>query len=177
MDRVSVDLKHCYGIKALKRDFDFRKTRAYAIYAPNGVMKSSLAQTFADAASGDASHDRIFPSRKTSRKIIDETGKDIDGERVQVVLPYDPEFGPTEKTSTLLVDAKLRQEYEQLHVDIETAKTALMKAIGQQAGSRRDFEEEIADAFMPCPGQPASPISGCLIQTDPLPKGRATLHL
>ena len=65
MDRVSIDLKHCYGIKALKRDFDFTKTRAFAIYAPNGVMKSSLAQTFADAASGEDSHDRIFPGRKT----------------------------------------------------------------------------------------------------------------
>ena len=50
MDRVKVDLKNCYGIKALKKDFDFSKTRAYAIYAPNGVMKSSLAQTFLDAA-------------------------------------------------------------------------------------------------------------------------------
>ena len=63
MDKVSIDLKHCYGIKALKRDLDFTKTRAYAIYAPNGVMKSSLAQTFADAAKGDDSHDRIFPGR------------------------------------------------------------------------------------------------------------------
>src|ERR1700689_5162009 len=112
MDRVSIDLKHCYGIKALKRDFDFTKTRAYAIYAPNGVMKSSLAQTFSDAVSGDDSHDRIFPGRKTSRKIVDETGKDIDGERIFVVAPYDAEFGPTEQTSTLLVDAKLRKEYE-----------------------------------------------------------------
>jgi hypothetical protein len=50
MDRVSVDLKYCYGIKDLKRDFDFSKVRAYAIYAPNGVMKSSLAETFQDAA-------------------------------------------------------------------------------------------------------------------------------
>lgn len=147
MDRVSIDLKHCYGIKALKRDFDFTKTRAYAIYAPNGVMKSSLAQTFADAANGEDSHDRIFTGRKTFRKIIDETGKDVEGERVLVVLPYDAEFGPTEQTSTLLVDAKLRKEYEQLHIDIEDAKAALLKSIRQQASSRRDFEEEIASAF------------------------------
>jgi hypothetical protein len=147
MDRVSIDLKHCYGIKALKRDFDFTKTRAYAIYAPNGVMKSSLAQTFADAASGQDSQDRIFPGRKTSRKIIDESGTDINGERVLVVLPYDADFGPTEQTSTLLVDAKLRKEYEQLHVDIEEAKAALLKSIRQQANSKKDFEEEIASAF------------------------------
>jgi adenylosuccinate synthase len=74
------------------------------------IMKSSLAQTFKDAANGDESEDRIFPARQTVRKITDEAGKDIDGERVLVVLPYDEEFGPTEKTSTLLVDAKLRKE-------------------------------------------------------------------
>ena len=147
MDRVSIDLKHCYGIKALAKDFDFKKTKAYAIYAPNGVMKSSLAQTFADAAAGADSQDRIFTGRKTVRKIIDEAGKSIDGDRILVVLPYDSEFGPTEKTSTLLVDAKLRKEYEQLHVDIEDAKAALLRDIRQTAASKRDFEAEIAGAF------------------------------
>ncbi len=60
---------------------------------------------------------------------------------------YDSEFGPTEKTSTLLVDAKLRKEYEQLHVEIEDAKASLLKEIRQHANSKRDFEAEIADAF------------------------------
>jgi len=146
MNRVSSDLKHCYGIKALKRDFDFTKTRAYAIYAPNGVMKSSLAKTFDDAAKQEESHDLIFRDRKTVRKIADESGKPIEGERVLVVLPYDPEFGPTEKTSTLLVDAKLRKEYDQLYADIDEARIALVKAVRQQANSKKDFDEEIAEA-------------------------------
>ncbi len=87
MERVSIDLKHCYGIKALTKDFDFKKTKAYAIYAPNGVMKSSLAKTFADAATGEVSQDRIFTARKTVRKIVDEAGNEIDGDRILVVLP------------------------------------------------------------------------------------------
>ena len=66
MDRVTVDLKHCYGIKALKKELDFSSAPAYAIYAPNGVMKSSLAQTFQDAANEVASKDRIFPTRGLS---------------------------------------------------------------------------------------------------------------
>ena len=40
MKRVTVDLKHCYWIKALKCSLDFSKKHAYAIYAPHGVMKS-----------------------------------------------------------------------------------------------------------------------------------------
>ena len=100
MERVKVDLKNCYGIKALSREFDFTKGPAYALYAPNGVMKSSLAHTFSDAAQEQDSQDRIFPTRKTSRKIIDEAGKPVEGERVLVVFPYDDQFGPTEKTAT-----------------------------------------------------------------------------
>ena len=42
MDRVKVDLENCYGIKALKHEFDFDKMAAFAIYAPNGAMKSSF---------------------------------------------------------------------------------------------------------------------------------------
>ena len=60
MDRISLDLTHCYGIKRLQHDLDFSKTRVFALYAPNGVMKSSLAQTFLDAAKGQDSRDRIF---------------------------------------------------------------------------------------------------------------------
>jgi hypothetical protein len=52
MDQVTIDLQNCYGIKALKHDFDFSHTHAHAIYAPYGAMKSSLAQTFKDASEG-----------------------------------------------------------------------------------------------------------------------------
>jgi hypothetical protein len=147
MNRVSIDLKHCYGIKELKRDFDFSKVRAYAIYAPNGVMKSSLAETFQDAAKGTESKDRVFEDRKTTRRITDETGADIDGDRILVVLPYDPDFGVNEKTSTLLIDQTLRKEYEQLHIEIDKAKAALLKAVRDQVGSKANFEEEISSAF------------------------------
>lgn len=147
MERVKIDLKNCYGIKALNRELDFKKARAYAIYAPNGVMKSSLAQTFQDAAKGEDSRDRIFPDRKTERHFHDEAGKEIEGERVLVVGPYDPDFGPTEKTSTLLVDPRLRKEYEQLQLDIAAAKAAFLKAIRAHSGSKADFQEEIIRAF------------------------------
>ena len=36
MRKILVDLQNCYGIKSLKAEFDFSKSRAVAIYAPNG---------------------------------------------------------------------------------------------------------------------------------------------
>ncbi len=147
MNQVTIELENCYGIKSLQVNLDFGRTPVYAIYAPNGVMKSSLAQTFKDAANGKNSEDRIFPMRKTSRNISDETNQEIDGERVLVVGPYDEQFGPTEKTATLLVDAKLKKEYDLLHIAIDEAKEAFLKAIRQQANSRRNFEQEVSSAF------------------------------
>ena len=147
MDRVTISLENCYGIKGLQVELDFTATPAYAIYAPNGVMKSSFAQIFKDAANGKDSEDRLFPARNASRKITDGTGKEIEGERVLVVGPYDEQFGPTEKTSTLLVDANLREEYKNLHIAIDKAKEALLTAVRQKSGSRRDFESEISSAF------------------------------
>jgi hypothetical protein len=153
MDTVKIDLKNCYGIKALKHDFHFKKTRAYALYAPNGVMKSSLAKTFKDAAQGLESTDRIFPARKTARSIVDEKGKEIEGDRVFVITPYDRELGITEKTSTLLLNPQMKREYDDLLRATAAAKSALLDALQTQADTKADPAEEISIAVMQAPGE------------------------
>lgn len=147
MKTVSIDLENCYGIKKLQAEFDFSKAKACAVYAPNGSMKSSLAQTFQDVADGVASKDRIFPARACRREIKDEAGADLPKEGVLVVRPYDEVLGHSPKTSTLLVNPALRQEYEALHADIDAAKETLLKALKEQSGSRRDIEKELSSTF------------------------------
>jgi hypothetical protein len=66
MNRLTVSLDNCYGIRRLRAEFDFSSGNVYAIYAPNGVMKSSFAQTFRDVSMDAASKDRIFPTRSSS---------------------------------------------------------------------------------------------------------------
>lgn len=148
MDRVSVDLKNCYGIKSLSHVFDFSQSTAFAIYAPNGVMKSSLAETFMDAAKGRESRDRIFSDRETLRSIRDENEVELAGERILVVPSYDSEFQPNEKTSTLLVSAELRRESEELEARVERATAALLKVVASRAGSKRNFAEELSNVVM-----------------------------
>ncbi|MGA3262692.1 MAG: hypothetical protein ABSC47_01450 [Terracidiphilus sp.] len=147
MNRVTVALQNCYGIKKLAQQFDFSQNRVFAIYAPNGAMKSSFAQTFQDVATGSLSTDRIFPTRASTRKITDEHDHDLPKESIFVVRPYDEEFGHTEKTSTLLLDAKLRKEYEQLYLEIDQAKEALLKALKEQSHSKKPLEQEVSIAF------------------------------
>jgi hypothetical protein len=147
MNKLNVELENCYGIKKLKAKFDFSTEKVYAIYAPNGVMKSSLAQTFKDVADGAVSKDRIFPARTCIRKITDEKGIELPKESVLVIRPYDEVFGHSERTSTLLVDSVLRKEYEQLHLAIDASKDLLLKALKEQSGSKKDLEKEISSTF------------------------------
>jgi hypothetical protein len=147
MTQLNIDLENCYGIKKLKTQFDFSGCKACAIYAPNGAMKSSLAQTFQDIADGAISKDRIFPARTAKRTVTDKSGQELPQESILVVRPYDEVFGHTEKTSTLLVNASLKKEYEQLHVEIDLAKQAFLAALKEQSGSKKDLEKEISSTF------------------------------
>lgn len=147
MKKVSIDLQHCYGIKSLTATLDFSSQSAYAIYAPNGVMKSSFAQTFNDISRGIQSRDRIFEDRPCVREIRDENGNEVLAESVFVVRPYDQDFAHSEKTSILLVDATLRKEYEQLQSGIEKQKEILLTALKKHSKSKKDLEAEVSSAF------------------------------
>jgi len=68
--KISVDLKNCYGIKALQSDFDFGTGNAFLIYAPNGAMKTSLAKVFTDISKAESPKDVIFPQLVQSRMIL-----------------------------------------------------------------------------------------------------------
>lgn len=147
MKKLMVALENCYGIKKLEHQFDFSGHRAFAVYAPNGSMKSSFAKTFKDLAEGEGSKDLVFTGRACKRLITDEGDGDLAKECVLVIPPYDEIFRHTEKTSTLLVDSKLRQEYEQLYVEIDKAKETFLKSIKEQSGSKKDLEKEISLTF------------------------------
>lgn len=159
MDKVSVDLQHCYGIKALKYDFEFieePRKRAYAIYAPNGAMKSSFALTFkalSEKSQGAVPRDRMYPDLPTVARVTDETGADIENERIYVVPSYDRDLGrqPSEEICKLLVNDKLRAEFAELHAMVKAAEDALLNLIKQQSKSKTDLGAEISAAFMPTP--------------------------
>jgi hypothetical protein len=147
MEKISVELENCYGIRKLKYQFDFSKRHAYAIYAPNGSMKTSFAATFKDISKGESPKDRIFPERQTVCRVSDEKGNGLPKEMVLVLPPYDAVFGPGEKTCTLLVNNALRREFEKLHEAINASKTIFLAAMKDQSKSRKRLDREIALAF------------------------------
>lgn len=147
MKTLTVALKNCHGIRELDAAFSFEKGNAVAVYAPNGTMKTSFARTFKDLAGGQETADHMFPTRETQRAVTDENGDDLDPNDVVVVLSYDEELGPTESTSTLLVNPELRKEYEGLQVDLLDASDELVAALKTQSGTKQDVASSLSRVF------------------------------
>jgi hypothetical protein len=147
MNTLTINLENCYDIKKLETTLNFSGCKAFAIYAPNGVMKSSIAQTFRDVSLGVPSKDRIFPDRKTLRSIVVDGTKQIAAENILVISPFDETFGHNEKTSTLLVEPSLRKEYEKLYAEVDEAREKLVALLKKQANTKRDVEAEVSSLF------------------------------
>ncbi|UJB33472.1 hypothetical protein [Chromobacterium sp. Beijing] len=147
MQNLKLSLINCYGIRQLNASLDYSQSSVVAIYAPNGAMKSSLANTFQDIADGLNSKDRIFQSRTTHREVRDETDSEIDASSILVLRPFEDPIQQNGDTATLLVNQALREEYSTLHTDINTAKTLLLKALKSQTNTKQDIEQEISITF------------------------------
>ncbi len=111
MDKLKLQLEHCYGIRKLDVVLNFNGNAAIAIYAPNGSMKSSLASTFQDIADSKPSRDRIFPNRATVRVVRDENNTDIGAADVLVLRPFEDFASKGNACAPLLVNARLRLEF------------------------------------------------------------------
>ena len=148
MQNLNISMENCYGIKKLETGFDFSGRNVYAIYAPNGVMKTSFANAFADFSRGVESKDLMFPTRVTVREIKDESNTEIDKDKVFVIEAYNENY-KSDKISTLLVNKELKDEYDEIYSNIDIRKLALLNEL-RGLSKLRDvakIEEEISEAF------------------------------
>jgi hypothetical protein len=146
MEKISVDFENCYGIKALKHEFDTSQGRAFLIYAPNGSMKTSFAKVFADISQGEKPSDMIFPHRTTKCSLTDENDNAIDPNRIFVVEPYQESFKST-RTATLLVNQGLRSHYENIVKSINEKANQVLTKLADLAQIKKGAQQEIATAF------------------------------
>jgi hypothetical protein len=140
-------MEHCYGIRKLKAEFDFENNgNVVAVYAPNGVMKTSFANAFRDLSVGTNSSDRVWPAKVTKRIIVDENGTELPRDGVFVIDPYNQGFR-SEKISTLLVNDDLRKRYDAIHKAIDEKAEILIGEIKPRTGLKDGIREEFADAI------------------------------
>jgi len=131
--KININLENCYGIRKLAHSFDFGDGPAYSIYAPNGFMKTSLSKTFGDLADGNDSKDLMFPDRATVRQISNDENAAILGENVFVIEPYNQDFN-SEKASLLLVNQKIKKQYDDALKEIAEKQETLFKKLKQLSG-------------------------------------------
>ena len=68
--------ENCYGLKRFNLpNINFSRCNKALIYAPNGVMKSSLSKVFDDISKGSATSDRIFQNVISSYSVTHYTSQ------------------------------------------------------------------------------------------------------
>lgn len=149
MKKIEISFQNCYGIKNLNCDFDFSNTSAYAIYAPNGFMKTSFAKAFRDISENKQSKDLIFEDLESIRTVICD-GQKINKENVFVIEPYNEKFGDA-NTSLLLVNSSARESYEKAVSTIENNKNELMSFLSNMTkikGPKNNPESILTSIFI-----------------------------
>ncbi len=147
MKKIKFNFQHCYGIKNLDQELVF-SNRTFAIYAPNGVMKTSFAKTLDDYSKSKSPSDLVFPDRTTVCELLVDD-KAADPKSIFVIESYNPTY-KSDKISTLLANQTLKEEYDNTHKDIDKSKDAFIKKLKQLSGltGRKDsIEEAVTKTF------------------------------
>lgn len=139
-DKLKLNLRYCYGIGKLETELEF-KAKGFAIYAPNGVMKTSFAKTMMDLSQGKSPSDLAFPERNSIFE-VSLNGEPLDKEDIFVVQSYDEKYS-SDEISTLLANSDLKKRYEQVHKSIGEAKKELDKSLRRSAGFGEKSRENI----------------------------------
>ena len=131
MKQLQIYLKDCYGIGELTQTFDFEPSKPHgqsiAIYAHNGVMKTSFAKTMDDISNNREPVDYVHKREPTYS--VKSDGVDIDPESIFVVAS-DGEYFESEKMMTLLSDKESQERYVEIIDEINTSLWALFEHIG-----------------------------------------------
>lgn len=96
----------------MNHTLDFRQDNISVIYAPNGTMKTSLANTFKDLSNRKIPSDRVY-GLPTICEVKNENNEEIDVESILVVSSFDELM--SKEQGKLMVDSDLQEIYMELH--------------------------------------------------------------
>ncbi|MBO6659572.1 MAG: hypothetical protein JJ909_02680 [Roseivirga sp.] len=146
MNTLNLDLEHCFGIKKLKHSFDFSQSNTQLIYASNGVMKTSFAETFIELSKGKTPTDRLFGKPTRSEVLVD--GTVISKDFIHVVKSFESSINTSQSQTRLLVDQERKNEYDGIIADIAEQKRRLIVELNHTSGVKReDLEGTILKDF------------------------------
>ncbi|WRC45870.1 hypothetical protein E5L14_07230 [Helicobacter pylori] len=142
MELKIINIENCYGIGKIQEKFlDFSRSNSYLLYAQNGVFKTSFAKSLTDLINNEMPKDNFYPNRK-SKIEIEFNGEKISKENVAVFHSYDEEFSSEDSVTTFMAKSDLKQRYDNILLELEKEKKALLKSL-RDIASGFDYEEEI----------------------------------
>lgn len=144
--KYKVIMGNCYGIPALEHEFSFENNNMpVAIYAPNGLMKTSFARSFKDFSSKQAPKDIVYPERETRFHVVDQNDAEVSSDEVFVIDSINEKYASA-KMSTLLASEELKVEYDKVFNAVALKSDALLKAMKKKAGVTKGIEQSFSDA-------------------------------
>lgn len=128
MEKIYIELQNCFGIQKLQHEFDFHGENVIAIYARNGLMKTSLAKTFQKIQENKKEEicDAIFGDITNATIQID--AKDIDSDDVFVIKSFESSYEAN--ITSLLVKDTIKERLK----DVFKARDKLFKALEKASG-------------------------------------------
>ena len=156
--KLSGEFVYCYGINELNYNFDFSPkdkngkamAKVYAIYAPNGVMKSSFAKTFFKFSKDGKGPDEEERYHRKSTCTINVDGKPIKPEMIYVLDSSSDIVSESnsDTVTNILVDPESKGRYDSLIIGLEDRKKDLLKNLNQYSGvTKNGIEKLILEDF------------------------------
>lgn len=145
MNKLEVRFEHCYGIGKLTHMFNFSKKNAIIIYAPNGTMKTSFANTFKRKSESEEPIDRADPDAKVVCDIKAD-GNDVNPSDIFVINPDNADVDPAASISSLLASDGLKNRYERIRKELDEKKKRFLGKLKELSKSS-DCEKELRETF------------------------------
>ena len=145
MEKLNVVLENCYGINSLTHEFDFadkptgnnknQKRNTFAIYAGNGVMKTSFANTFLDLSKKKSPIEKVHNLPPVCNVTCD--GMPLPYQDIFVIKSFIPRH-EAQNISTLLVSSEKKAEYDKIYSQILKEKNAVIVRLNKLSGVKKD---------------------------------------
>jgi hypothetical protein len=145
MNKLRVSLKNCYGIQSLDFDFDFSKPKgmAYAIYAPNGLMKTSFSRTFEKLAEEKNPIEERY--NRPSAYLVQADGIAISKDAIYVLKSEIDISADPRAITNILVNPESKSRYDEILVDLDNLNK---KLIGSLQKSSKVAKGDVVDKIL-----------------------------
>ncbi len=132
--KIKFNLKHCYGIGKLDKEFIFDEDKPIIIHSSNGTMKTSLCKTLLDIQNNTLTIDQIHPSNLTLR---DVKVNDIDAisEDFLVFNSFEDSY-ISQSLSKIILENTLKKKYDFITKDQIIAENQLITKVSRSIGQK-----------------------------------------